>query len=120
MRAGLLSEPSVIKFINEQFVSTWVLIDVLKKHAGQEHPFADTLANHWEYPLDLMFLTAEGKFLSKLNSFHDLPQAHPDVGHHGNPYARFGRSTHSDVFFEHAKRFLEDQRTASPTGGANR
>lgn len=109
MRAGLLSDHRVVKYINERFVSTWVLIDDLKKYADLENPLAETLASHWEYPLDLMFLTPEGEFVSKLNSFHDLPQAHPDVGHHGDPFARFGRLTHADVFLGHAREFLDPE-----------
>lgn len=94
--------------VNEKFVSTWVLIDELKQN-GEKHPrLADTLANHWEYPLDLMFLNTQGEFVTKLNSFRDLPNAHPDVGHHGNPFARRG-SSHTDIFLTHAKRFLGER-----------
>jgi hypothetical protein len=110
LRAGLLSEPGIVKGINERFVPTWALIDDLKQSAEQGNRFAGTLFNNWEYPLDLMFLTAEGEYVSKLNSFRDLPNAHPDVGHPGNPLMRHGLR-HADVFFRHAKRFVEDQRT---------
>ena len=103
MRAGLLSDRGVIKLINEKFVTTWALIDDLKQDT--DNPFGETLLSHWEYPLDLMFLTTGGKFVSKLNSFNDLPGAHPDVGHHGDPFARFGPS-HADVFYSHAKQFF--------------
>ena len=105
MRAGLLSEPSVIALLNENFVSTWVLIDELKKHVGQGDQFAETLADHWQYPLDLMFLTRRGKFVSKLNSFRDLP-AHSDVGHPKHPFSSQGPS-HHDVFVTHVRRFLD-------------
>ena len=104
MRAGLLSDRDVIKLLNEKFVSTWVLIDELKKTADKPNRFADTLAKNWEYPLDLMFLTANGEFRTKLNSFRDLP-AHPEVGHPGHPFSRYAPS-HVDVFLGHAKRFL--------------
>ena len=107
MRAGLLSDHRISRLINEKFVSTWVLIDDLKQCAEKGNRLADTLLKNWEYPLDLMFLTADGDYVSKLNSFRDLSNAHPDVGRPGNPFARFGQS-HTDVFIWHAKRFLGD------------
>jgi hypothetical protein len=104
MRAGLLSRRDVIRLINENFVSTWVLIDELKKYVGAQEPFANTLASHWEYPLDVMFLTGDGRFATKLNSFRDFP-AHRDVGHPRHPFSPFEPS-HADVFLEHARQFL--------------
>lgn len=105
MRAGLLSDHEVIRLVNEKFVSTWVLIDDLKQNADKQPRLADTLLKHWEYPLDLMFLNTHGEFVTKLNTFRDLPNAHPDVGHQENPFERHGPS-HTDVFLRHAKRFL--------------
>jgi len=105
LRAGLLSDHKVILLLNQNFVCIWALIDDLKPRA-QDNPFARMLLKHWEYPLDLMFLSAEGEFVAKLNSFRDLPNAHPDVGHHGNPYRREGPS-HTDIFLRHARHFLE-------------
>jgi hypothetical protein len=106
LRAGLLSHPRVGRLLNDSFINTWVLLDELKQRAGKGDRFADTLADHWEYPLDLMFLSSDGEFVTKLNSFHDLPNPHPDVGGHGNPFARHGRP-HAEVFLEHAQRFLD-------------
>jgi hypothetical protein len=104
MRAGLLSKPDVINLINDRFVSTWVLVDELNQAAHTEDAFAETLKDNWEYPLDLMFLTADGKYVKKLNSFRDFP-AHSEVGHPGHPFSPYG-PTHSDVFLMHAKGFL--------------
>lgn len=105
MRAGLLSEYGVIKLINERFVATWVLVDDLKKHAGMGNRFAQVLESNWEYPLDIMFLSTEGEFVSKLNSFRDLP-AHVNVGHPGHPFAPGTRSK-ADCFYAHAMGFLK-------------
>lgn len=108
MRAGLLSTPSVIDLINQKFVATWVLIDDLKKPGAEGNRFAETLQSHWEYPLDLMFLSSNGEFVSKLNSFRDLP-AHPNVGHPthpGNPFAQ-NSPNKAIIFLSHAKRFLQ-------------
>ena len=88
-------------------MATWALIDDLKEGAEKGNRFAETLYKNWEYPLDLMFLTVNGEYVSKLNSFRDLPNAHPDVGHPGDPLVRRGPS-HADIFFRHAKDFIED------------
>ena len=104
MRAGLLSEQSVIDLINENFVSTWVLIDELKKIREEQNLFGETLAKNWEYPIDIMFLSSDGKFRTKLNSIKHIP-AHKDVGHPGHPFPA-DAPTHVDVFFEHALSFL--------------
>jgi hypothetical protein len=106
LRAGLLSEPRVRAFLSQNFISTWVLVDELDQHVGTGFHFAEVLRQHWDYPLDLMFLTSGGEFVSKLNSFRDLPNPHPDVGGHGDPFARHGRP-HAEVFLRHARRFLE-------------
>jgi hypothetical protein len=106
MRAGLLSEYRIIKLINDRFVPTWVLIDDLKPHTAAGNHFAQNLESNWEYPLDLMFLTSDGEFVSKLNSFRDLP-AHPNVGH--PHHALIGPDTPSKaaIFSAHAMDFLE-------------
>ena len=104
MRAGLLSERDVIALVNERFVSTWVLVDELKKHRENPVPLRDTLAKNWEYPIDIMFLTGDGRFKSKLNSFQHFP-AHKDVGHPGHPFPA-NAPTHAEVFFEHLSHFF--------------
>jgi hypothetical protein len=105
LRAGLLSERDVIKLVNENFVSTWVLINDLKSYEGPQAQLAGTLSGHWEYPLDLMFLNVDGRFVTKLNSFQDFP-AHRDVGHpRHDTFSPFGPS-HADIFLEHAREFL--------------
>jgi len=98
--------------VNQHFVCAWVLVDDLKQHAGDD-PFAKRLLSNWEYPLDLMFLSAEGEFVAKLNSFRDLPNAHPNVGHHGDPFAREGPS-HTEIFSWHARHFLASPKPRSP------
>jgi len=105
MRAGLLSEQRIIDLVNDKFVATWVLVDDLKQHAASGDKFARTLSINWEYPLDLMFLSSEGEFVSKLNSFRDLP-AHHEVGHPRHP---FGPDTppKSLIFMKHAMTFLQ-------------
>ena len=106
MRAGLLSDPRVIETLNERFVCTWVIIDDIKKRlGGKDEHLATMLLSLHEYPFDFMFLSPEGKFIARLNSFQDLPGAHPDVSHP----RRDRRASHVDVFMDTvAKHFGQD------------
>lgn len=99
MRAGLLSEPQVIRRINEQFVSTAIIIDDAEELAKSGDPLAETAAEHWEFPLDMMFLSPEGALINKLNSFRDLRDAHPEVGH--PPEGRGRAPSHLEVLMNH-------------------
>jgi hypothetical protein len=96
LRAGLLSQPAVKQRINDTFVSTWILIDDAEELATGGDVFASTLAENWEYPLDLMFLSTDGELITKLNSFRDLRSAHHDVGH--PPEGRGRNLPHVEVF----------------------
>lgn len=98
----------MIDLINEKFIATWVLVDDLKAPSAAGNRFAETLHSHWEYPLDLMFLSVDGEFVSKLNSFRDLP-AHPNVGHpthFGDPLEP-AIPNKATIFFSHVMRFLQ-------------
>jgi hypothetical protein len=109
LRAGLLSQPQVIDLINERFVSTWLIIDDANKLAETGEPLAKTLSSNWEYPIDVMFLTSEGKLVSKLNSFKDFKDVHPDVATppgKERPLDGAARRSHADVFLDHAATFL--------------
>ena len=79
MRAGLLSDPEVIRQLNNRFVCTTIVIEDAKKRAANGDEFAKQLVSHWTYPLQMMFLKADGSLISKLNSFKDFPGVHPDV-----------------------------------------
>ena len=107
MRAGLLSEPAIIRRINDTFVSTWMLIDDAERLGDEGDSFANTLALHWEYPLDLMFLDADGKLIAKLNSFKDLRAAHADVGH--PPEGRGRNAPHIQVLTQSLDKHFPQQ-----------
>ena len=79
MRAGLLSDPEVISRLNKNFVCTTVLINDAKKRAENGDELAKLLQAQWTYPLQMIFLGPDGKLISKLNSFQDFPNVHPDV-----------------------------------------
>jgi hypothetical protein len=79
LRAGLLSDPEVIRRLNAIFVCTTVLIDDVKKLAAKGDDFAKQLQAQWTYPLEMMFLRPDGSLISRLNSFQDFPGVHPDV-----------------------------------------
>ena len=79
MRAGLLSDPEVIRRLNEKFVCTTIVIDDARKLADKGDALAKQLRDQWTYPLELMFLRTDGSLVTKLNSFKDFPGVHPDV-----------------------------------------
>ena len=108
MRAGLLSQPRVIEEINSKFVSTWILVDDAKRLAEAGDPLAGTLASNWEFPVEMMFVTSDGKLLRRLNSDKDFKDVHPDVSIPGTSYLPNGiiRPPHVDVFFQHANEVL--------------
>ena len=103
MRAGLLSDPRVIETLNEKFVSTWVIIDEIMKRLGdKEHDLATMLLDQHQYPLDFVFLSPEGKCITRLTSFKDLRAAHPAVGHP----QREPQESHVDVFLETVAKYF--------------
>lgn len=104
MRAGLLSEPTVIQCVNETFVATWILVDDARERARAGDEFARTLAVNWEFPLDLMFFNPDGRYVNKLNSFRDLRSAHDDVGH--PPDGRGRDAPHEQVFLQHVDTYF--------------
>jgi len=95
LRAGLLSDTRVIETLNEKFVSTWIIIDDIMRKLGQEeHDLATMLLEQHQYPLDFVFLSPQGKMITRLTSFGDLRGAHPAVGHP----QRESHESHVDVF----------------------
>ena len=103
MRAGLLSDPEVIRRLNESFVCTTIVIDDAKKRAEGGDALAKQLAGQWSYPLEMMFLKTDGTLISKLNSFKDFPGVHPDVAappDKNRVESPNGRA-HTDAFLKH-------------------
>jgi hypothetical protein len=116
LRAGLLSQPEVIEEINEKFVSTWTVIDEATKLAEKGDPLGKTLASSWEYPVDLMFLTPEGKLVSKLNSYKDFKDVHPDTAVPPGKYRLAEgevKRSHIEVFQNHVAAFLAGRRQST-------
>jgi len=103
LRAGLLSDPEVISRLNKSFVSTTLVIDDAKKRAASGDELAKQLAANWSYPLQMMFLKADGSLVSKLNSFNDFPGVHPDVA--APPEKKrlevTNERAHADTFLKH-------------------
>ena len=108
MRAGLLSDPEVITRLNKEFVSTSIIIDDLEKLAASGDELAKRLVGQWEYPVELIFLTAGGTLVSKLNSFKDFPGMHPDVSAPpGNRHKKLGdEHSHTNIFLNHVARYF--------------
>jgi hypothetical protein len=80
LRAGLFSNPKIIKLINERFVATWIVKDALEIRAKHGDKFARNVDAQLAYPImDLIFATPSGQYINKLNAFQDFLDVHPDV-----------------------------------------
>jgi hypothetical protein len=101
LRAGLLSDPRVITRVNQKFVSTSIIIDDLEKRAASGDELAKQLVAHWEYPVEMIFLTPAGTLVTKLNSFEDFPRMHPDVSAPVRNRHAAGKDEHSNLFLNH-------------------
>jgi hypothetical protein len=103
LRAGLLSDPKVISRLKQRFVCTSIIIDDLEQRAARGDELAKQLVAHWEYPVEMVFLTPAGTLVSKLNSFKDFPGMHPDVS--APPGTRHQTTapehSHTNVFLNH-------------------
>jgi hypothetical protein len=103
LRAGLLSDPEVINRLNKDFICTSIIIDDARKLAAGGDALAKQLEANWLYPVEFIFLTPDGKLISKMNSYHDFPGVHSDVAspaeeHHG---LKNSDRTHIDIFLKH-------------------
>jgi hypothetical protein len=108
LRAGLLSDPEVIRRLNQEFVCTTVIIDDVRRLADKGDELAKQLAAQWTYPLEMMFLRTDGSLISKLNSFKDFPGVHPDVA---SPPGKervvmADEHAHVDLFLKHMDEHL--------------
>jgi hypothetical protein len=103
LRAGLFSNPRIIRLVNERFVTTWIVKDNLEALAKKGNKLARQLDAQLEYPImDLMFLTPEGRYVNKLNAFQDFLDVHPDVSiPHSTRKQRERKQVDVDVFLEH-------------------
>ena len=88
----------MIRHVKEKFVCTWILIDHARELAKRGNRLARTLVDEWEYPLELIFLSSDGKPINKLNSFKDFKAAHADVSHPGRQH---NGPSHVEVFLKH-------------------
>ncbi len=84
-------------------MNTSIIIDDLEQCAAKGDDLAKLLVAEWVYPVEMMFLTADGKLVSKLNSYKDFPGMHRDVSAppERKHWARQDEQTHSDRFLKH-------------------
>ena len=110
MRAGLLSDGDIINRLNQGFVNTSIIIDEVKKRAQTGDALAQQLAAHWEYPVEMIFLTPDLKVISQMNSHKDFPGVHPDVASPPQATKRLdagNERSHVEVFRKHLARHFE-------------
>jgi len=93
----------VVRTVNEKFVSTWVPYPVLMELVKKGDPLARLVAEHWEYPVEFIFFSPEGKFLTRLNSGKDFPDRFPGVTKPEYVHKPQGvrLPTHVEVFMNH-------------------
>jgi hypothetical protein len=112
MRAGLLSQPQVIRRINQHFVCATLSYFELVELRDSGNALAREVLLHWRTPLALVFLTPDGRFVSKLSSLEELNEVHPDTSR--RPEAPQFASANSDVdnarvFLKHLDEHFPDQ-----------
>ena len=101
----------MVAWLNKSFVCTSIIIDDVNKRAENGDELAKTLEANWQYPLEIMFLTPQGKLISRMNSFEDFPGVHPDVGappSQQNVPMQNERS-HIDAFLRHVSKYFNKQ-----------
>jgi hypothetical protein len=104
LRAGLLSDRTVINLLNDSFVCTSIIIDDVNKRAASGDELARQMAAEWKYPVEMIFLTPSCRLVSKLNSYADFRGAHPDVVAPGDQVPLLDERTHVDAFLRHVAR----------------
>ena len=89
--------------LKDNFVCTVQIIDDVQKWATRGDPLAQALADHWEYPVEMMFLKPDCTLVSRLNSFKDFPKMHQDVSEQaGEKETPVDESlSHQSVFLKH-------------------
>jgi hypothetical protein len=111
LRAGLLSQPEVIRRVNRQFVSTTLSYPDLKKRGEPGDALAKEILRHWQIPLVLVFLTPEGRFITKLSSLDQLNEVHPETTKRNEAPQRHsleGDAHNAHVFLEHLTKHFPD------------
>lgn len=103
LRAGLLSKPQVIATLNDKFVSTWAIYAHLDRLTKAGDAVAKQLVQNFQFPVELIFLTPDGKLISKLNSPRDLPDVRSEVSLPFDVARKKGEKlpTHFDIFMKH-------------------
>ena len=87
---------------------TWVVKDDLEMMASKGNKFAKELDSKLEYPvMDLMFVSADGHYINKLNAYNDFLDVHPDVSVPTSSRKRRDIvQTDVDVFLDHVEKFF--------------
>jgi hypothetical protein len=104
----------VIDEVNRRFISTSIILNDATTLAAKGNALARTITKNWNYPVDIMFLTPDGELMSKLNSFEDFGEPHPDVfiAPKVRPPGAVKRS-HAEIFLEHIARYPSNARSSS-------
>ena len=98
----------MIQRVSETFVCTWILIDDATILAEKGNHLAETLAANWDFPINIMFLTPDGRLISKVSRPHldEFTQANVDEVTQPDddgrpPEGRRRWSRHCGLFMKH-------------------
>ncbi len=83
-----------------------MIIDDVESQARRGNELAKILSAQWEYPVEFVFVTPDGKVVSKLNSFKDFPGMHADVAAPPGRqhWALQDEHSHTEHFLSHVAR----------------
>jgi hypothetical protein len=69
----------VIQTINDRFVCTTITLSELKKIVKSQDDLAMEVAASFFGPVEMIFLSSEGHYVTKLTVVNDLTDIHPDT-----------------------------------------
>lgn len=91
----------MIRRINERFVSTTITYYDLLEVEKKGDVLAKEIVANWENPVTLMFLTPEGKHVTKLTLLKELLDIHPDTTFRPGQTRNLSAESNSRVFLNH-------------------
>ena len=91
----------MIRRINERFVSTTITYYDLLEVEKTGDVLAKEVAANWSNPVSLMFLTPEGKYVTKLTLLKELLDIHPDTTFRPGQTRSSSADQNEQIFLKH-------------------
>lgn len=99
----------MIERLNRQFVCTTLPYLALKEFGDSGNPLAREILRQWKVPLVLVFLSPEGRFVTKISSLEEVNQIHPDTTKRPEApqyHASGSERNNARVFLDHLNRYF--------------